>query len=258
LPADLYLEGSDQHRGWFNSSLVIGTAVKGGAPYKQVLTHGFVTDEQGYKQSKRSGTATDPVAVCEQFGADVLRLWLASVDYANDVPCSDNLLRQVGEQYRSIRNTLRFLLGNLQGYEPTATGLEPVEIDAWIRGQMILLTDDCLTMYRRYDFSGVATAIANFCNKDLSRFYLDAIKDRMYCEGKDSALRKSGQRTCAALLTELLKLLAPLLAHTTEEVWGRMVAANMIPGEPPSVHMSRIARDPGGSLPSSRDKYVFS
>lgn len=218
-PADLYLEGSDQHRGWFNTSLIIGTACRGSAPYKAVLTHGFLLDEQGRKMSKRLMNALDPETVCSQFGADILRLWCASVDYTGDVACSENILKQSGEGYRAIRNTLRFLLANLEGYEES----EPEQdIDRWVVEQADLLVADCLDRYLRYDFVGVCAAIVNFCKKQLSAFYLDAIKDRMYCDGKDWPSRRSAQAACHRVLTRLVLLSAPIIPHTAEEVYERI------------------------------------
>jgi isoleucyl-tRNA synthetase len=228
-PADVYLEGSDQHRGWFNTSLILGTAIMGGAPYKQVVTHGFVTDEQGRKMSKRLGNVVDPVKACEQFGADVIRYWVASVDYANDAPCSDNLLKTFGNNYRTVRNTFRFLLGNLYDFEPDNEALS-VELDQWIVEQTDLLVRDCQDAYNRYDFGTVITSLHNFCAIELSRFYLDAIKDRMYCDGADWGTRRSGQRACWKVLTQLVKLAAPILCFTAEETWAK------IPGVTGSVH----------------------
>ena len=239
-PADLYLEGSDQHRGWFNTSLILGTALRGEPPYRQVLTHGFVSDAQGRKMSKRLGNVVEPIAACEQYGADVVRYWVASVDYANDAPCSDELLKQFGENYRTVRNTLRFLLGNLSDFEAVwgdgytcNGGPEPLmELDEWLVEQVDLLVADCVDKYRRFDFGAVINAIHNFCAVELSRFYLDAIKDRMYCDGKDWPTRLSGQVACHYALVRLTKLLAPILVHTCEETWKR------IPGATESVHMA--------------------
>lgn len=237
-PADLYLEGSDQHRGWFNTSLIIGTALKGAAPYKQVVTHGFVTDDQGRKMSKRLGNAIEPIDACNTYGADVLRYWVAGVDYTNDAPCSDSLLKQFGDNYRTVRNTLRFLLGNLsdfdavwgEGYSCNG-GSEPLmELDEWLVEQVDLLVADCVDNYRRYDFGGVITSVHNFCAVELSRFYLDAIKDRMYCDGKDWPSRRSGQVACHYALVRLVKLVAPILVHTAEETWQKT------PGATGSIH----------------------
>jgi isoleucyl-tRNA synthetase len=265
-PADLYLEGSDQHRGWFNTSLIIGTAIKGEPPYKTVLTHGFVDDEKGEKMSKRSGNSIDPVTACDTYGADILRLWVASVDWTNDAPCGPNLLAQMGDSYRRIRNTLRFLLSNLSDYPtqgdlPTtdgkrfnwnatvadivqnddvwATEHDLLPLDQWVIEQTDLLIEDCMRAYGEYDFGAAISAIHNFCADQLSSFYLDAIKDRMYCDGTVWNTRRSGQMACHTVLVKLTKLVAPILAHTAEEVWKR------IPGminEPDSVHITQISR----------------
>ncbi len=222
-PADLYLEGSDQHRGWFNTSLILGTALKGGAPYKQVLTHGFVTDSEGRKMSKRLGNVVDPVAASAQYGADILRYWVASVDYTTDMPCSDALLKQLGEGYRTVRNTLRFLLGNLGGFDPALHAARNVmPLDEWVCEQVDLLVSEAVQNYQAYNFGGVIGAIHNFCAKELSKFYLDAIKDRMYCAADDSDERRSGQVACHYVLVSLIKLLAPILVHTAEETWKRV------------------------------------
>ncbi|MBX3120442.1 MAG: isoleucine--tRNA ligase [Fimbriimonadaceae bacterium] len=238
-PADLYLEGSDQHRGWFNSSLVIATAIRGEAPYKTVLTHGFVNDEKGMKMSKRFGNVVDPNAACDTYGADILRYWAASVDWANDVPCGDNLLKQMGESYRTIRNTLRFLLGNLSDYTPGTTA-DLLELDQWVIEQTDLLVADCTTRYEEFDFGAALIAIHNFCVNELSRFYLDSSKDRMYCDGKDWNSRRSGQVACLYVLERLVKLIAPILCHTAEEVYERLPLAA---GEKlESVHMETLPR----------------
>lgn len=227
-PADVYLEGSDQHRGWFNTSLIIASAIKGAAPYKAVVTHGFVMDENGLKMSKRFGNVVDPLAACGQYGADVLRYWVASVDWANDVPCSDGILKQFGEHYRRVRNTMRFLLGNLSDYDPQSNPpLLPV--DEWVIEQTDLLVNECLRSYEEYDFGSVINSVHNFCVQQLSSFYLDAIKDRMYCDGKDWDSRRSAQWACAYVLHRLLELVAPILPHTAEEVYSRFPAPDKLP-----------------------------
>jgi isoleucyl-tRNA synthetase len=264
-PADLYLEGSDQHRGWFNSSLIIATAIHGEPPYKAVVTHGFVQDEKGQKMSKRLGNVLEPEDVCNRFGADIMRFWVASVDWMNDAPFGEELLKQFGESYRRIRNTIRFLLSNLYDY-PTdgklpshdgstfhwhaqifesgasmAWGAEHgfLPLDQWVIEQTDLLVEQCLGAYGRYEFGEVITSVHNFCVNELSAFYLDAIKDRMYCDGAEWATRRSGQVACHHVLVALTKLIAPILPHTAEEVWER------IPGkgssEPESVHMAVLA-----------------
>ena len=218
-PADLYLEGSDQHRGWFNTSLILGTAAKGDAPYRQVVTHGFVVDEKGYKVSKRSGNGVEPVEASDKYGADVLRLWVATVDYANDVPISDAILKQCGELYRNVRNVLRFLLANAAGFSGEA---ELLPLDQWAVGQAEALAGRVVPAYERYDFSAAFHAVHDFCRDTLSRFYLDAIKDRMYCEARDSDLRRSGQRACREILVALTTLVAPILPHTADETWTKL------------------------------------
>jgi isoleucyl-tRNA synthetase len=220
-PADLYLEGSDQHRGWFNSSLTTATALCGGAPYRAVLTHGFVLDEKGEKMSKSKGNVVDPIEASDKYGADIIRYWAASVDYNQDVPCGDNLFKQAGEHYRRIRNTLRFLLANLYDFEPTDSDEVTVDIDRWALNKASEVETDCCREYDEYDFNAALSRIHNFCAKELSQFYLDAIKDRMYCDAKDSPERRSGQIACHKILLTLTKLIAPLLPHTAEEVYAK-------------------------------------
>lgn len=222
-PADLYLEGSDQHRGWFNTSLILGTALRERAPYKAVVTHGFINDESGQKMSKRFGNVIDPIEACDRFGADVLRYWAASVDYTTDVPCSEALLNQFGEQYRRVRNTLRFLLANLYDYDFEARS-ESWEVDIWIKEQVDLLVADCVDRYNAYNFNGALSAVHLFCANELSSFYLDAIKDRMYCDGKDWPSRRGAQDACYYVIVRLVKLIAPILPHTAEEVFRRIPA----------------------------------
>jgi isoleucyl-tRNA synthetase len=231
-PSDLYFEGSDQHRGWFNSSLVIAMATRGQAPYRQVVTHGWVLDEKMLKMSKRLGNVIDPEDVCKRFGADILRYWVASTDYTNDVPCSENLLKQFGDSYRRVRNTLRFLLSNLQDFAADES-VPLLEIDSWVMEQVDLLSADCVKAFDDYDYTKVITSIHNFCVQQLSSFYLDAIKDRMYCDGKDWDTRKSGQAACFYVLLQLVRLLAPILPHTAEEVYARIP----MEGKLESVHM---------------------
>jgi isoleucyl-tRNA synthetase len=221
LPADLYLEGSDQHRGWFNSSLAITTAIRGESPYRSVVTHGFVVNDRGEKMSKRSGNAVDPEEACATYGADILRYWVGSVDYAYDVPCTDSLLKQCGELYRKVRNTLRFLLSNLDDYDPSS---QPslLELDTWLVEQVDLLVADTVAAYRSYEFSRALQGVHNFCVNELSSFYLEAIKDRMYCDGKDWPSRRSAQRACHYALLQIVRLIAPILCHTAEEVYAKM------------------------------------
>ncbi|MEO7453963.1 MAG: isoleucine--tRNA ligase [Fimbriimonadales bacterium] len=220
-PADLYLEGSDQHRGWFNSSLTTSVALNDAAPYKAVVTHGFVLDDKGEKMSKSKGNVVDPIAASNQYGADILRYWAASVDYTQDVPCGENLFKQAGEHYRRIRNTLRFLLANLYDYSPQESDEVTVDIDRWALEKAAQVEIDCCREYDGYDFNAALSRVHNFCAKELSQFYLDALKDRMYCDGKDSVERRSGQVACHRILLQLTKLIAPLLPHTAEELYAR-------------------------------------
>lgn len=216
-PADLYLEGSDQHRGWFNTSLILATAVHGSAPYKQVVTHGFVNDEKGIKMSKRLGNIVDPVDTCNKYGADILRYWAASIDYTDDMPCGDSLLKTAGEHYRKIRNTVKFLMSNLFDYDGSKAP-EIHELDQWIIDQADLLIADVVAAYQSYNFRYALTSIHNFCVSELSSFYLDCIKDRMYCDGPSWNSRKSGQVACHYVADALMRLIAPILPHTAEEI----------------------------------------
>jgi isoleucyl-tRNA synthetase len=234
-PSDLFLEGSDQHRGWFNVSLIVGTAARGEAPYKEVLTHGMVLDGKGRKMSKRFGNVIDPTKVCEQQGADILRCWAASVDYENDMPCSDELIKTSGEGYRRIRNTLRFLLSNLYDYDPSAEP-ELLAIDRWIMERSDILVSQAMKAYDRYEFQKVWSGLHNFCVNDVSAVYADAIKDRMYCDGQDWDSRRSAQAACHHVLNHLVKLVAPILVHTAEEVYERIPGISQLT----SVHMESI------------------
>lgn len=221
-PADLYLEGSDQHRGWFNSSLSTSVAVRGVAPYKAVLTHGFLVDEQGRKMSKSLGNGVDPLKVIEQMGADILRLWVSSADYRNDVAISPGILKQIAEAYRKIRNTCRYLLGNLYDFDPEKDRVEyeqMVEIDQWALLKLHQLIKKVTAAYESYEFHTVHHNIHNFCAVDMSAFYLDVIKDRVYTSKKNSRERKSAQTVMYEIIMVLVKMLTPILAFTTEEIW---------------------------------------
>lgn len=246
LPADLYLEGSDQHRGWFNSSLVLSQAILDQAPYKAVVTHGFVTDGDGLKMSKRLGNVIEPVKACDEVGADVLRYWVAGTDYTNDVPCSDAILKQFGESYRNIRNAIRFLVGNLKGYSPSMAPKQLLELDEWIIEQSELLTDECVASYEGFDFGSVMTAVHNFCRQQLSAFYSDAIKDRMYCDSEASEARRSGQHACHVVASALIRLVAPVLVHTAEEAWTKMHETMGVTSD--SVHVGVFGRPSASRL----------
>ncbi|WP_102347009.1 isoleucine--tRNA ligase [Bacillus sp. Marseille-P3661] len=224
-PADLYLEGSDQYRGWFNSSLSTSVAVSGKAPYKGILSHGFALDGEGRKMSKSLGNVVVPNKVMSQLGADILRLWVASVDYQSDVRVSDAILKQVAEVYRKIRNTFRFLLGNLNdfNYNTDAVSHNDLrEVDLYILAKLNKLTEKTLTSYENYDFAGIYHAVNNFCTIELSSFYLDIAKDVLYIEPKNSHNRRSIQTVLYETLLTLTKLVTPILPHTTEEVWAHI------------------------------------
>ncbi|MEW9667537.1 isoleucine--tRNA ligase [Ammoniphilus sp. 3BR4] len=221
-PADLYLEGSDQYRGWFNSSLSTSVAVHGQAPYKGVLSHGFVLDGEGRKMSKSLGNVVIPAEVMDKLGADILRLWVASVDYTADVRISDKIMTQIAEAYRKIRNTFRFLLGNLEGFDPVADRVQfkkfP-ELDQYVWMKMQRVIEQALKSYDQYQFHSVYHAVHNFCTIDLSQFYLDVSKDRLYTEGPKSEERRAAQTLMYDILVSLVKLIAPILPHTADEVW---------------------------------------
>ncbi len=221
-PADLYLEGSDQYRGWFNSSLTTGVAVTGKAPYKAVLSHGFALDGQGRKMSKSLGNVMVPNKVIQQLGADILRLWVSSVDYQSDVRVSDAILKQVAEVYRKIRNTLRFLLGNLHDFAPETNRVEYNrlrEVDQFMMIKLNKLIADVKKAYEQYEFATIYHLINNFCTVELSSFYMDFGKDILYIEGEDHPERRAMQTVMYDTLFALTKLLSPILPHTADEVW---------------------------------------
>ncbi|OIK14013.1 isoleucine--tRNA ligase [Bacillus sp. MUM 116] len=221
-PADLYLEGSDQYRGWFNSSLSTAVAVTGKAPYKGVLSHGFALDGEGRKMSKSIGNVVVPAKVMNQLGADILRLWVASVDYQADVRVSDAILKQVAEVYRKIRNTFRFLLGNLADFNPASdkVAFENLrEVDQFMLVKLNKLIKSVRNAYENYEFSAIYHSVNNFCTLDLSAFYLDFAKDVLYIEAKDNHERRAIQTVLYESLLALTKLVSPILSHTADEVW---------------------------------------
>ncbi|MED1015050.1 isoleucine--tRNA ligase [Bacillus atrophaeus] len=224
-PADLYLEGSDQYRGWFNSSLSTAVAVTGQAPYKGVLSHGFALDGEGRKMSKSIGNVVVPAKVMKQLGADILRLWVSSVDYQADVRVSDAILKQVAEVYRKIRNTFRFLHGNLFDFDPKANAVaveDLREVDQYILVKLNKLIDKVKKAYDEYEFAVVYHSIHNFCTVELSSFYLDFAKDVVYIEHADHPDRRSMQTVFYETLLALAKLTAPILPHTTDELWAHL------------------------------------
>ena len=231
-PADLYLEGSDQHRGWFNSSLNIGVACRGRAPYKAVLTHGFLVDEKGAKMSKSQGNALDPLKVIDKMGADVLRLWVASADYRNDLAINNGILKQVSETYRKIRNTARFLLSNLNDFDPARDSLaygELREVDRWFLHRLQVLIKRCREAYDAYEFHGVTHAIHHFCVVEMSNLYLDITKDTLYSELAGDSRRRSVQTVMYRILDALVRLLTPILAFTSEEIYRYMPKVGEMP-----------------------------
>jgi isoleucyl-tRNA synthetase len=224
-PADLYLEGSDQHRGWFQSSLLTGCATTGHAPYKALLTHGFVVDSKGYKMSKSRGNGIEPQEIANSLGADILRLWVASTDYSGELSLSDEILKRVTESYRRIRNTLRFLLANLADFDPAAHTLpmdQWLEIDRYGVALTEALQAELIADYDRYEFHQVVQKLATFCSEDLGGFYLDILKDRLYTAGKDSGVRRSAQNALLHITHGLIRLLGPILSFTAEEAWAAL------------------------------------
>ncbi|HLR14907.1 MAG TPA: isoleucine--tRNA ligase [Bacillota bacterium] len=221
-PADVYLEGSDQYRGWFNSSLTTSVAISGKAPYKNVISHGMVLDGKGKKMSKSLGNIMLPSKVIKQYGADILRLWVSSVDYQGDVRISDEILRQVSESYRKIRNTFRFMLGNIADFDPAVdrVALEDLEeVDRYMYYRLQGQIDAVRASYEKFEFSSVYHDIHDFCAVELSSFYLDFAKDILYIEAKDHHRRRSIQTVYYDTLVALVQLLTPILPHTMEEVW---------------------------------------
>jgi isoleucyl-tRNA synthetase len=222
-PSDLYLEGSDQHRGWFHSSLLTSVAMHGRAPYRGVLTHGFTVDENGRKMSKSLGNILAPQKLTSTLGADVIRLWVAATDYANEMSVSEEIFKRIGDSYRRMRNTLRFLLGNLHGFDPNAHAVafdDLVAIDQWVIAKTFALQNDVVTAYRNYEFHKIYQEIHNFCVVELGGFYLDIIKDRLYTTGANSAPRRSAQTALNHVAQAMVRWLAPILSFTTEEAWG--------------------------------------
>ncbi|HEU0234029.1 MAG TPA: isoleucine--tRNA ligase [Gallionella sp.] len=221
-PADLYLEGSDQHRGWFQSSLLTGCAINGRAPFKALLTHGFVVDGHGHKMSKSKGNVIAPQKIFDTLGADILRLWAASTDYSGELTISDEILKRVVESYRRIRNTLRFLLANISDFDPQQHTLpveQWLEIDRYALAMVEQLQDEVQQDYARYEFHLIVQKLQAFCSEGLGGFYLDILKDRLYTAGEDSAARRSAQNALYHITHSLVRLIAPILSFTAEEAW---------------------------------------
>jgi isoleucyl-tRNA synthetase len=227
-PADLYLEGSDQHRGWFQSSLLTGVAIDRHAPYKQCLTHGFTVDEHGRKMSKSLGNGIEPQDIMKTLGADILRLWIASADYSNEMSLSQEILKRNADAYRRLRNTARFLLANLDGFDP-AVHLRPlndmVALDRWIVHRAFELQEKIKAAYESYDMAEIVQLLLNFCSVDLGSLYLDVTKDRLYTMGEDSRGRRSAQSAMYHIAEAFTRWIAPILTFTSDELWG------YLPGE---------------------------
>jgi len=229
-PADLYLEGNDQYRGWFQSSLLTSVAVNGIAPYRQNVTHGFLIDEDKRKMSKSLGNGVDPLEVCNEFGADILRLWTVSSDYHSDVKVSKDIIKGIAEVYKKIRNTARFMLGNLYDFNPEAEYVEynsRDELDKFIMYKTNELVKECIASYDEYEFHTVFNAIHKFCTADLSSKYLDVVKDRLYTLNAKNVLRKSIQSTMYDILKTMTRLIAPILSFTAEEIWSYMIKSSV-------------------------------
>jgi isoleucyl-tRNA synthetase len=244
-PADLYLEGHDQHRLWFQASLWTGVAARGAAPYRGVLTHGFCLDERGRKMSKHLGNVVDPQEVVQKYGADILRLWAAYVDYQSDVPTSMAIFDQVAEAYRRLRNTVRFLLANLHDFDPGENLAAPEqmrELDRWALHRLHGLIERATRSYEQWDFHGAYHRLNEFCATDLSAFYLDVLKDTLYCDAADSPSRRSAQTALWHLADNLIRLMAVVIAHTADDAWQRLPH---LPGqETRSVHLADWPQPP--------------
>jgi len=242
-PADIYLEGPDQYRGWFHSSLLVATGVRHAAPYRGVVTHGWTLDEQGRPMSKHLGNVITPVEICEKWGADLLRLWVTSVEYQADVKMSERVMTQLSEAYRKIRNTFRFALGNLNDFDPSRDNLpneQMDEMDRWMLDRTAELVKKCREWYAAYDFHRVYHTIHDYSVVDLSAFYFDVLKDRLYTKAPNSASRRSAQTTIYKITSALVRIMAPILVFTAEEIWRYLPKA---PDEASSVHVALFPDD---------------
>ncbi len=239
-PADLYLEGSDQHRGWFHSALLTAVGTRNRAPYEAVLTHGFVVDAEGRKMSKSTGNVISPSEVIEKYGAEILRLWVSASDYREDIRISDNILKQLTDAYRRIRNTSRFILGNLYDYDPDKDGVPYAsmpEIDRYALHKLQLLIEKGRQAYDAYEFHVIYHALYNYCTLDLSAFYLDILKDRLYTSPPRSIERKSAQSVLHMTLDAIARLMAPILPFTSDEIWQYMPVRN---GRESNIHLALL------------------
>jgi len=239
-PADLYLEGSDQHRGWFQSSLLASVGTRGRAPYEAVLTHGFVVDGKGKKMSKSAGNVVSPQEVINKYGADILRLWVSAEEYRDDIRISEEILKRCSDAYRRIRNTARYILGNTYDFNSKADYVarnEMEELDRWALHRLYLLTKKVLGAYETFEFHRIFHLVHNFCTIDMSSFYLDILKDRLYTSGAASKRRRSAQSALFEIIDTLVRLLAPILSFTAEEIWSCLESYG---GKEASVHMTTL------------------
>ena len=225
VPADLYLEGSDQHRGWFQSSLVSAIALRGEAPYRGVLTHGFTVDGEGRKMSKSMGNVIAPQTVMKTLGADIIRLWVAAADYRGEMAVSDEILKRMTDSYRRMRNTARFLLGNLHDFDPASDALDPGELlalDRWAVDRALRAQEEIVAAYEAFNFHRVYQCAHNFCAVDMGGFYLDVLKDRLYTTPAAGTPRRSAQTAMWHVLEALVRWLAPIVSFTADEIWEHM------------------------------------
>ena len=245
IPVDVYLEGNDQYRGWFQSSMLTAIATKGIAPYKTVITHGMIVDEERQKMSKSLGNGISPQEILDQYGADILRLWVSSADYRQDMRISKEMFKHLAQNYLKIRNTARYILGNLEGFDPKTDMVaynDLCELDRWALMKLNDLVAKVIKGYDDYEFHVVLHAIHNFCVVDMSNFYLDVIKDRLYCEEKNGVLRRSAQTAMYDILDALVRMIAPILCFTADEIWQAMPhrdgddAANIVLNAMPKVN----------------------
>jgi isoleucyl-tRNA synthetase len=243
VPVDLYIEGSDQHRGWFHSALLTGVSGRGKAPYKAVLTHGFVVDKSGKPYSKSLRNYEPPEKILSRQGAEIFRLWVASEDYRNDIRISPEILKRLTESYRRIRNTARFMLGNLADFDPAADGVAPeqlAEVDRWALGRLQGLIKRLRKAYEDYEFHKVYHGLVEFTAVDLSARYLDILKDRLYCDAPTGSSRRAAQTVMYEILRAYTTLIAPVLVFTAEEIWDHLPR---LPGDPDSVHLAALPRE---------------
>jgi isoleucyl-tRNA synthetase len=256
-PADLYLEGSDQHRGWFHSALLTAVGTRGRAPYRAVLTHGFVVDAEGKKMSKSLGNVVAPKTVIDKYGAEILRMWVSASDYRDDVRISESILRQLSDAYRRIRNTSRFLLGNLNDFNPQSDkvdGDRMLEIDRFALHQLQGLIQRAIQAYDTYEFHVIYHRLYNYCTVDLSSFYLDILKDRLYTSPPASLARRSAQTAMYAILDAMARIMAPIMPFTAEEIWSHMPATT---GKAESIHLVTFpAADTGLQDPALAKKWA--